>query len=93
MYQHLPTALFSAEQARQLDQTVIRNGIPGIKLMKRAGYAVFQKILSHWPGKPLTVFCGSGNNGGDGYIVVALAAEWAAACSGDSDELARETRR
>lgn len=75
MYQHLPTALFSAEQARQLDQTVIRNGIPGIKLMKRAGYAVFQKILSHWPGKPLTVFCGSGNNGGDGYIVAALAAE------------------
>ena len=75
MYQNLPVSLFTTEQARQLDQAAIRNGTPGIKLMKRAGYAAFRKILSHWPGMPLTVFCGAGNNGGDGYIVAALAAE------------------
>ncbi|WP_438951629.1 NAD(P)H-hydrate dehydratase [Porticoccus sp.] len=75
MHQNLPVSLFTTEQVRRLDQAVIRSGIPGIKLMKRAGYAAFQKILSYWPGKPLTVFCGSGNNGGDGYIVAALAAE------------------
>ncbi|TNE81233.1 MAG: NAD(P)H-hydrate dehydratase, partial [Gammaproteobacteria bacterium] len=50
-------------------------GIPGIKLMKRAGYAVFQQLISRWPGVPITVLCGAGNNGGDGYIVAALAAE------------------
>ena len=75
MHQNLPVSLFTTEQVRRLDQSVIRSGIPGIKLMKRAGYAAFEKILSYWPGKPLTVFCGAGNNGGDGYIVAALAAE------------------
>ncbi|MCL4129049.1 UNVERIFIED_CONTAM: hypothetical protein GTU68_005403 [Idotea baltica] len=43
--------------------------------MKRAGRAVFEAINYRWPGSPITVFCGAGNNGGDGYIVAALAAQ------------------
>lgn len=76
MSHHLPVPLYSARQVRELDRIAIQDcGIPGIKLMKRAGYAVFQQIISRWPGAPLTVFCGAGNNAGDGYIVAALAAE------------------
>ncbi len=76
MFQHLPVPLYTAQQVRELDRIAIQDwGIPGIKLMKRAGYAVFQQLISRWPGVPITVFCGAGNNGGDGYIVAALAAE------------------
>ena len=72
----LPTALYTAEQVRELDRIAIEDcGIPGIKLMKRAGRAVFEAINYRWPGSPITVFCGAGNNGGDGYIVAALAAQ------------------
>jgi len=76
MLHQLPISLYTAQQVRELDRIAIQDcGIPGIKLMKRAGYAVFQQLISRWPGAPITVFCGAGNNGGDGYIVAALAAE------------------
>ena len=70
-------ALFTAKSVRELDRLVIEEqGIPGIILMKRAGRAVLSELLDAY-GTPslLSVFCGSGNNGGDGYIVAALAAE------------------
>ena len=76
MQKSLPTALYTAEQVRELDRIAIQErAIPGIKLMKRAGRAVFHEINQRWPGAPVTIFCGAGNNGGDGYIVAALAAE------------------
>ena len=45
-------------------------------LMKRAGRAAFNELLEAF-GTPslITIFCGSGNNAGDGYIVATLAAE------------------
>ena len=70
-------ALFTAKSVRELDRLAIEEqGIPGIVLMKRAGRAVLSELLDAF-GAPslLSVFCGSGNNGGDGYIVAALAAE------------------
>lgn len=73
----LPTALYNAKQVRALDRRAIDEfGIAGIRLMKRAGRALFDELLARWPEtKNLVVFCGSGNNGGDGYIVAALAAQ------------------
>jgi NAD(P)H-hydrate epimerase len=67
--------LYSVDQVRELDRVAIQDrGIPGIKLMKRAGQAVFSALLRKWPSpSKITVYCGSGNNGGDGYIVAALA--------------------
>lgn len=51
-------------------------GIAGYELMQRAGLAVFQRIQQHYPDIPaLLVICGSGNNGGDGYITARLALE------------------
>ncbi|MEX1032239.1 MAG: NAD(P)H-hydrate dehydratase [Cellvibrionaceae bacterium] len=73
----LPTQLYSADQCRELDRIAIEQaGIPGIVLMKRAGRAAYQTLLAHWPNPShIEVFCGSGNNAGDGYIVAALAAQ------------------
>jgi len=75
--QNSPKQLYSAEQSRQLDRIAIEQfSIPGITLMKRAGRAAFQTLLAHWPQpQHISVFCGGGNNGGDGYIVAALAAQ------------------
>lgn len=75
--QEFPRRLYTAEQTRQLDHAAIHQfGIPGITLMKRAGQAALQCLLAKWPApEQLTVFCGGGNNGGDGYIVAALAAQ------------------
>ncbi|MEQ9566730.1 MAG: NAD(P)H-hydrate epimerase, partial [Pseudomonadales bacterium] len=68
--------VYMAEQVRELDRLAIQEqGIAGISLMKRAGQALFDRIFSDWPSTGhLTVFCGPGNNGGDGYVVAALAA-------------------
>lgn len=69
-------AVFDAKSVSQLDRTVIdTHGVPGIVLMKRAGRAALDELLDTF-GVPtsLTIFCGSGNNAGDGYIVAALAA-------------------
>jgi NAD(P)H-hydrate epimerase len=73
--QQLPIKLYRAAQARELDQTAIQDyGIPGFELMCRAGNETFRHIQAHWPdAQSLAIFCGSGNNAGDGYIVAALA--------------------
>ncbi len=74
----LSHSLYTAEQVRRLDAEAINNHrIPGIELMKRAGQAAFDAALKNWPalgqGGALQIFCGAGNNAGDGYIIAALA--------------------
>ena len=70
-------ALFTAKSSRELDRLAReQQGIAGTVLMKRAARAALAELLDAF-GTPslLTVFCGSGNNGGDGYVLAALAAE------------------
>lgn len=71
----LPAPLYTAEQTRVLDSTAITKfDIPGIKLMQRAGHAVFAEIIERFPKvRRLTIMCGGGNNGGDGFVVALLA--------------------
>jgi len=71
----LPAALYTAEQCRALDRTAIEQfGVPGFRLMQRAGHAAFVELLSHWPQiRRLTIACGAGNNGGDGLVMAGLA--------------------
>jgi len=75
MRAELPATLYTAEQSRALDQTAIEHyGLPGFKLMQRAGHAAFATLLNHWPGlASLSLLCGSGNNGGDGFVIAGLA--------------------
>lgn len=71
-------------------------GVTGFELMTRAGQAAFDLIQLHWPQQPLLIFCGGGNNGGDGYVVAALAAEHGLPVKvwqlGNSDGLSKEAR-
>lgn len=67
--------LYTAAQTRELDRYAIEEvGISGFRLMSSAGRAAFELLRGLWPeASSLHVFCGTGNNGGDGYIVAALA--------------------
>jgi NAD(P)H-hydrate epimerase len=68
--------LYTASEAYGLDAAAIAGGVPAIQLMKRAARAAFELLLERFPAPELiSVYCGSGNNGGDGYVLAALAAQ------------------
>ncbi len=73
----LPVSVYSAAQTRELDRLAIESrGIAGLTLMRRAAAACVEVILARWPGTAkVLVYCGSGNNAGDGYIVAGMLAE------------------
>ncbi|MGZ8944513.1 MAG: NAD(P)H-hydrate dehydratase [Methylococcaceae bacterium] len=75
--QKLPITLYRTAQVRELDRIAIQErGISGFELMSRAGYEVFQCFRNKWPNtRSVAVFCGTGNNAGDGYIIAGLALE------------------
>ena len=70
-----PTPLHSTTQVREFDRIAIEErGIPGLTLMQRAGEACFSVLRQRWTEEEsITVFCGAGNNAGDGFIIAALA--------------------
>ena len=67
----LPTAVYSAGQVRALDRVAIEVfGIPAFDLMTRAADAAYGVLKRRWPeAREILVFCGAGNNGGDGYLI------------------------
>lgn len=69
----MPTALplYTAAATRELDRRCIEEqGVPGIELMRRAGKAVFDCSTARWPERRhWAIFCGPGNNGGDGFVI------------------------
>ncbi|MBG7602286.1 MAG: NAD(P)H-hydrate dehydratase [Gammaproteobacteria bacterium] len=71
----LPHALYRAAQVRRLDHTAIHHfGIAGETLMERAGAFSYAMLVRYWPqAKSIAVICGTGNNGGDGYVIARIA--------------------
>ena len=70
-------ALYTAAQVRGFDRRATDEfGVPGYELMTRAARATLDALLSAWPeSHSLTVLCGTGNNGGDGFTLARLARE------------------
>jgi ADP-dependent NAD(P)H-hydrate dehydratase / NAD(P)H-hydrate epimerase len=71
----LPIALYSSAQVRALDAHAIEAlGVPAYTLMKRAGEAALRHLRTRYPvAHRIVIVCGSGNNGGDGYVLARFA--------------------
>lgn len=66
------------EEMALADRVAIeRERVPGMELMERAGQAVARAALEmfHVAGGRVTIWCGKGNNGGDGFVVARLLGE------------------
>lgn len=69
--------LASTAQMKELDRIAIEEWkIPSLDLMERAAGAVAEKVLQiiekKGGGRRITIFCGPGNNGGDGVAAARL---------------------
>lgn len=66
----LPVELYLAKTVSELDKLAIKQGTSGYELMQKAGHAVFSTITQHYSEcNELVIFCGPGNNGGDGFVI------------------------
>jgi len=64
-----PQQIYAADKA-----TIEKEGIPSYNLMERSGGYVYEWMHQRLQGQPvpIKVFCGIGNNGGDGLVIARL---------------------
>jgi NAD(P)H-hydrate epimerase len=67
--------IYLREQVRELDRMAIEDfKIPSFTLMQRAAESAFNVLQTTWPKvNHIIVLVGTGNNGGDGYVIASLA--------------------
>ena len=65
--------VMTRDQVRVFDSWAISElGVPGVVLMENAGRSCAELIrekLAHIAEPKVCIFCGTGNNGGDGYVI------------------------
>jgi hydroxyethylthiazole kinase-like uncharacterized protein yjeF len=68
----ITTVLLTPSESLKVDAAAASSGIATLTLMENAGRAVTEEISRRWLPQPVTVLCGPGNNGGDGFVVARL---------------------
>ncbi len=64
--------VLSPEEMREVDRRTIAGGIPSLVLMENAGHRVVEVLerkFSPLSEHRIVIFCGKGNNGGDGLVI------------------------
>lgn len=63
--------VLSVDSMRKLEQAAVEGGLSFLRLMENAGSAAARIIRSTYAmdGRRVTVLCGNGNNGGDGFVI------------------------
>src|SRR4029077_6627506 len=65
--------VLTADKMREVDRlTTDRYGVPSLQLMENAGAAAADYLSQAIPDlstRAVLVFCGKGNNGGDGFVM------------------------
>ncbi|PTX58890.1 NAD(P)H-hydrate epimerase [Melghirimyces profundicolus] len=90
--------LYTAQEMRDLDRYTIESmGMPGVALMENAGGACARTLMKRFPeAKRVVVLAGSGNNGGDGFVIARYlsTAGWNVSVwrSGPAEKMSPETR-
>lgn len=67
----VPVRALSRDEVRSLDRRAIEHyGVPGVVLMENAGRGAADLLTRLWPdARNVTILCGHGNNGGDGFVI------------------------
>ena len=61
-------SLLDVSRMNEADRLTVNAGTSIIELMSNAGNAVALAIKQRWSSRPITILCGPGNNGGDGFV-------------------------
>jgi ADP-dependent NAD(P)H-hydrate dehydratase / NAD(P)H-hydrate epimerase len=66
--------IVTAAEMRAIDRaTSERFGVPSLMLMENAGTALAEHVLAQYSSaRRIVVFCGKGNNGGDGFVAARI---------------------
>ena len=72
--------LYSAAASKAIDADAVQTtaqgglGIESFELMNRAAHYALVCLCQRWPdAQGFSLFCGKGNNAGDGYVMAAMA--------------------
>ena len=60
--------VLNVEDVRRVEQALKREGVSMSELMRRAGHAVAGEVMNLGGVSTVSILCGFGNNGGDGWV-------------------------
>ncbi len=64
----MPREILSVAEMAAADRAAVERGAPTPVLMERAGEAVARAVRARYAHRPVVIWCGPGDNGGDGYV-------------------------